>query len=385
MSNLKNSIASISDLMAASGGPQITMLETTLIECRAQVRTDFPEESLRELAADIVERGVQQPIKVRSTEDGRYLVVFGERRLRAARLAGIEKLPAVIDELDDDAAADTQFMENIQREDLNPADLAAAINRRYKQLKGQDVHNAVDVIAGQVKKSKSWVSKHLAIATKLHEAVSELLQYGHTQDVELLLLLNKLIEVKPSDGLNLVHALRAGQSVTRKDVRDSLKKPEQESKDKDNVVAVETVKSDETVQQQIEAAPSEGAAKTQHAGSGSLEPCPLGTTSTRTAPTPDFILLDVLQRLIYSKDLDTAAFIDTWSDEERANIEGHLQPYWQQGFNATAQGKDAFIALIFQYDDLSHICLRALLAGGMGEPFDLIAIAMSTRQLIGVA
>ncbi len=385
MSNLKNSITSISDLMAASSGPQITMLELTLIECHAQVRTDFPEESLLELAADIVERGVQQPIKVRPTEDGRYIVVFGERRLRAAMLAGMEKIPSVIDEMDEDTAADTQFMENIQREDLNPVDLAAAINRRYKQLKGQDVHNAVDVIADQVKKSKSWVSKHLAIATKLHEAVSGLLQYGHTQDVELLLLLNKLIEVKPSDGLDLVHALRAGQSVTRKDVREVLKKPEQETKDKE-VTEVEAAKFDRTAQQG-ETAPSESAAEIQQAVSDNLEPGPLGTTSTRATPTPTptFILLDVLHRLIYTKDLDTDVFANTWSDEERASVEGFLRPHWQRGSDAVEQGRDAFIAQIFQHSGLSHICLRALLAGGMAEPFDLIAIAKSTRQLIGVA
>lgn len=225
MSNLRKNITSIADLMATTSGPQIIMLECELIECRVQVRTEFNDQTIKELADDIAARGVQQPIKVRAIEDGRYLVIFGERRLRAARLAELTKIPAIIEDMTDEAAGEIQFMENIHREDLSIGDLAAAIGQRYKQLKAQEIHNAVDVIAGQVKKSKSWVSKHLAVATKLNSVVAELLQNGHTQDIELLLILNKLVDIRPSEGFNLVHGIRAGKSISRKDAREALKKP----------------------------------------------------------------------------------------------------------------------------------------------------------------
>ncbi|SEP43355.1 ParB/RepB/Spo0J family partition protein [Nitrosovibrio sp. Nv6] len=374
MSNLMKNIASISDLMAASSGPQITILECHLIECRVQVRTEFNDETIKELADDIMARGVQQPIKVRPIDDGRYLVIFGERRLRAAGLAGLATIPAIIEDMTDSTASEIQFMENIHREDLSTADLAAAIGKRYKQLKTQDVSNAVDVIAGQVKKSKSWVSKHLAIATKLNSVVAELMQHGHTQDVELLLILNKLVEAKPSEGLDMVHAIRAGENITRKDAREALKNTEQDKP---------AVESD-----------SDGEAATKQKAVNQNEPAEKSKTKPVEQTTPaahpyQFDPAEALSALEHEENIDVDEFLTNLETQDHTKLDELVFPHWQLGVEAREQGKDEVIQRVFLQamklqEQEGCLALRALLAGSMGEPFDLAAIIYSTREIIGL-
>lgn len=94
----------------------------------AQPRRAFDDATLRELADSIRARGVLQPIRVRRHGDG-YQIVAGERRYRAAQLAGLQELPAVVVDRDDDGAYVDALIENIQREDLNPIDRAEALKR----------------------------------------------------------------------------------------------------------------------------------------------------------------------------------------------------------------------------------------------------------------
>jgi len=363
MSNLRKKIASISDLMAESATPQITMLECELIDCRTQVRTEFNDESIAELAEDIKTRGLQQPVKVRPLDTGRYLMIFGERRLRASRLAGIETIPAIIEDMTDNQAEDVQFMENIQREDLSLADLAAAIGRRYEQLKAE-VSNPLDTIAAQVKKSKSWVSKHLAAATKLHPDVAALLHGGHTQDIELLLIINKCLETEWAAGNSLIEELEAGHSVSRKKARDTL---------------ASAGKKEE------KAAPAPAPAKAATPQPKPI-PEPEAVPAAQPTDTSPFVLVDMLEDLIYSDGIDVEAVIASLADSDRAQVEGHLMRCWQAGHDAAAQSKDALIGKIFEsaYEGDDHLALRALLSGGMGEPFDATTIAKSTRRLLGI-
>lgn len=99
-----------------------------------QPRTVFEPERLAELAQSIRANGVIQPLIVRRRGD-RYELVAGERRLRAARLAGLERVPAVIQDLADDKLLEVSLVENIQREDLNPIELAQAFDRMVRELK----------------------------------------------------------------------------------------------------------------------------------------------------------------------------------------------------------------------------------------------------------
>ena len=94
-----------------------------------QPRTEFDEEALEELADSIRSLGVIQPITVKRTDDGRYLIISGERRWRAARKAGLESLPAYIREVDDENLHAMALVENIQREDLNAIEIALGMQR----------------------------------------------------------------------------------------------------------------------------------------------------------------------------------------------------------------------------------------------------------------
>lgn len=101
---------------------------------RFQPRHDFPAETLLELADSIRSQGVVQPIVVRPLPDGGYEILAGERRWRAAQLAGLHEVPVVVREMDDKAAALLAMTENVQREDLNPVDEAEGIARLVDEL-----------------------------------------------------------------------------------------------------------------------------------------------------------------------------------------------------------------------------------------------------------
>ena len=93
-----------------------------------QPRKDFDEKALDELAASILQLGVIQPITVRATDDG-FEIISGERRLRAARRAGLRRIPAYVREADSEAMLEMAIVENIQREELNPVEIALGYQR----------------------------------------------------------------------------------------------------------------------------------------------------------------------------------------------------------------------------------------------------------------
>jgi ParB family chromosome partitioning protein len=102
---------------------------------RYQPRTRMDEGSLYELAESIKGQGVMQPILVRPLEDGRYEIIAGERRFRAARLAGLDRVPVLVKQVADEAAAVMSLIENIQREDLNPLEEAQGLQRLVTEFK----------------------------------------------------------------------------------------------------------------------------------------------------------------------------------------------------------------------------------------------------------
>lgn len=109
----------------------LTRLPIAKIEPRPdQPRQYFDEEKLEELASSIREHGVLQPVTVRETDPGYYQIIAGERRWRAARLAGLSEIPVNIVDVDDREAAEIALIENLQREDLNPVEEA----RGYEKL-----------------------------------------------------------------------------------------------------------------------------------------------------------------------------------------------------------------------------------------------------------
>lgn len=113
-----------------------------------QPRRDFDQEALEALAASIKEHGVLQPIVV-TKEDGKYKIVAGERRWRASKIAGLDKIPAIIRSLDSQNRLELSIIENAQREDLNPIELATA----YAKLASQ-FNLSTEEIAAKVGKSE---------------------------------------------------------------------------------------------------------------------------------------------------------------------------------------------------------------------------------------
>jgi ParB family chromosome partitioning protein len=122
-----------------------------------QPRRAFPEETLKELADSIRTSGVLQPILLRKV-DGKYQLVAGERRLRAARLAGLEAVPAVVRDLGDREALELAVTENVMREDLNPIDVARAYDSLHDTF--QLTH---DEIAERIGVNRSTVTNTLRL------------------------------------------------------------------------------------------------------------------------------------------------------------------------------------------------------------------------------
>lgn len=137
-----------------------------------QPRRDMDPESLKELADSIVAQGVMQPIVVRRISDKRYEIIAGERRWRAAQLAGLQAIPAVVRDVSDQTAIAMALIENIQREDLNPIEEAASLQRLQQEfeLTQQEVATAVG-------KSRSTVANLLRLMT-LQEDVRRLVEHG---------------------------------------------------------------------------------------------------------------------------------------------------------------------------------------------------------------
>jgi ParB family chromosome partitioning protein len=109
-------------------GGDITSLRISLIEPnKNQPRRRFDEAAMKTLADSVAEHGVLQPILVKPIENDRYAIVAGERRFRAAKMAGLSEIPAVVKELTDRESAEAALIENLQREGLNPIEEAAGI------------------------------------------------------------------------------------------------------------------------------------------------------------------------------------------------------------------------------------------------------------------
>jgi ParB family chromosome partitioning protein len=124
-----------------------------------QPRLVFEAEALNELASSIREHGVLQPILVRPLGPNTYQIVAGERRWRASRLAGLETIPALIEEIDDDTALEIAIIENLQREDLTPLDEAAMYDRMVHEH-GYSIRKLADKLG----KDKGYLENRLRLA-----------------------------------------------------------------------------------------------------------------------------------------------------------------------------------------------------------------------------
>jgi ParB family chromosome partitioning protein len=141
-----------------------------------QPRRDMNPEALEELASSIRAQGVIQPIVVRHLTGGKYEIVAGERRWRAAQIAGLNEIPAVVREIPDEAAVAIALIENIQRESLNPIEEAMALQRLLEEF--SMTHQQVADAVGKSRASVTNLLRLLALA----EEVKTMLEHG---DIEM--------------------------------------------------------------------------------------------------------------------------------------------------------------------------------------------------------
>jgi ParB family chromosome partitioning protein len=136
-----------------NGGSSISEIEINAIVANPdQPRRTFDEEALQELADSIREHGVISPITLRDNGDGTYMIIAGERRWRASKIAGLDKIPAIIRTLDAQKRLELSLIENVQREDLNPIEVATV----YAKFRSQfNLTNAE--ISKRVGKSESAI------------------------------------------------------------------------------------------------------------------------------------------------------------------------------------------------------------------------------------
>ena len=139
---------------------------------KKQPRKNFEEKEIAELSESIKNQGLIQPIVVRETSGGMYEIIAGERRWRAAQIAGLDSIPSLVRVISDEAAIAMSLIENIQREDLNPIEEALALKRLQDEFKltQQEVANAVG-------RSRTAVTNLMRLVG-LHADVQKMLQTG---------------------------------------------------------------------------------------------------------------------------------------------------------------------------------------------------------------
>lgn len=157
LADLKEEIGSIPDISILTGSERVVVKQIPLVQIGAnpdQPRKTFSDEELSDLAASIKEKGVLQPILLRAVTGRPYMyeIVAGERRFRASKMAGLNEIPALVKSLSDENAMEIALIENVQRENLNPIEEAAA----YKNLM-EKCEYALSDVSRLIGKSESYI------------------------------------------------------------------------------------------------------------------------------------------------------------------------------------------------------------------------------------
>lgn len=152
-------IENADELQKTKPSASINEVEISMIEANPfQPRTHFDEEKLAELAQSIREIGIIQPLTLRKIGDNRFQIIAGERRFRAAKIAGLDKVPAYVRTADDDTMLEMALVENIQREDLDPIEVAISYQRLIDEC-----NLTQESLSERVGKKRSTISNYLRL------------------------------------------------------------------------------------------------------------------------------------------------------------------------------------------------------------------------------
>ena len=217
------------DVMKTESSGSLSLPISQVETCSSQPRKRFDDESLQELADSISQHGIIQPLTVRKLSSGYNQIIAGERRWRAARLAGLQEVPVIVIEADDRKAAELAMIENLQREDLNPMEEAAGFQSLIESY-----HMTQEEAAQRVGKSRSAVTnalRLLGLTPSVRKLVEEgKLSAGHAR---------ALVPLSPSLQESAANAIvSGGLSVRQTEAlvkRLSAEKKEAQAKDPDEV------------------------------------------------------------------------------------------------------------------------------------------------------
>ena len=217
------------DVLQTESTGSLSLPISQVESCSSQPRKSFDEASLAELADSIREHGIIQPLTVRKLASGYYQIIAGERRWRAARIAGLQEVPVIVIEADDRKAAELAMIENLQREDLNPMEEAAGFQSLIESY-----HMTQEEAAQRVGKSRSAVTnalRLLGLTSSVRKLVEEgKLSAGHAR---------ALVPLSPSLQESAASAIvSGGLSVRQTEAlvkRLSAEKKEAQAKDPDEV------------------------------------------------------------------------------------------------------------------------------------------------------
>ena len=170
---MKTALGKGLDALLPEGGGEVIEIELRRIAANAeQPRKIFRDETLKELAASIREKGIIQPVLVRREPDGSFMLIAGERRMRAAHMAGLQTMPAIIRKADEEEVQEIALIENIQREDLNPLETARAFKRLMDRF-----GLSQEELSKKVGKERATVTNYLRLL-QLPKAVTDLINSG---------------------------------------------------------------------------------------------------------------------------------------------------------------------------------------------------------------
>lgn len=219
--------------------PSSTEIDINLIDVnKDQARKSFDESKLSELSDSLKQHGMIQPL-ILTEKDGRYTIVAGERRYRAARMAGLKVVPAVIKDIDEDALLELSIIENIQREDLNPVEEAKAIS-----LLMQEHGFTQEAVAKRIGRSRSAVANTLRLLVLPPKVQSFVetgeLSAGHARTLVVLKDSETIAEVA---AYMMEHDLsvRAAEEYVKKYMQPKKPKPEKPEKSPDVKAAESTL------------------------------------------------------------------------------------------------------------------------------------------------
>lgn len=337
------------------------------IEIESQVREEFEDEhqSLAELGKSLRKHQIQA-ILLRPNQPGRekpYLLVAGERRVRAAQIEGLSQLRARVKDMTDDEAHDLQFAENIHRKNLTQIEEAKRIQRELDQL------GSVEAVLEKHHKSRAWLSKILALLT-LPEQAKRLVTENVSADLEVINTVKTIEKVDPVAAEKLVDDLKAtrGKENAREKaaaVKDAVK-PKKDKKEK----------------------------PTKDAGKGGT----VATPKDRSAEEPGAVQVfasakdagveqpaEVLQKAysnIFEFGADPKTVLDTLPDESRANCDDWLRSFYDAGMGAKETGRVVIQGMRtgqFSTEGPGAFALAAYVAGVECASFNLLNIFGSVK------